>query len=81
MIIAELFDTKLKAYDRPKPLQGVVIPIYFGQLYYNGIRALIVEYLEGVSLSSLEGITLRLEELSTLLSRAPPSKRWELWIH
>jgi RIO-like serine/threonine protein kinase len=67
MIMAELFDTKLKAYDRLKPLQGVVIPTCFGQLYYNGKRALIVEYLEGVFLSSPEGATLRLEELSTLL--------------
>ena len=65
--MAELFDVELKAYDRLKPLQGVVIPTYYGQLYYNGTRALIVEYLEGLSLSSPEGATLRLEELSTLL--------------
>jgi RIO-like serine/threonine protein kinase len=67
MIMAELFDTEFKAYDRLKPLQGVVIPTCFGLLYYNGTRALIVDYLEGVSLSSPEGATLRVEELSTLL--------------
>ncbi|KAK5655574.1 hypothetical protein OQA88_5505 [Cercophora sp. LCS_1] len=66
-IKAELFDTEVKAYGRLKPLQGVVIPAYYGRLHYNGIRALILEYLEGVSLSSPEGATLRLEELSTLL--------------
>lgn len=65
--MAELFDTELKAYHRLKALQGSVIPRCFGQLYYNGARALIVEYLEGVSLSSPVGATLRLEELSTLL--------------
>ncbi|KAH6635847.1 hypothetical protein F5144DRAFT_159242 [Chaetomium tenue] len=67
MMMAELFDTELKAYDRLKPLYGTVIPTYFGKLYYNGTRALILEYLEGVSLSSPEGATLRLEELSALL--------------
>ncbi len=63
----ELFDTEVKAYGRLKALQGVVIPTCYGRLHYNGTRALILEYLGGVSLSSPEGATLRLEELSTLL--------------
>jgi tRNA A-37 threonylcarbamoyl transferase component Bud32 len=67
MILEELFDTEVKAYGRLKPLQGVVIPTCYGHLQYNGTRALILEYLGGVSLSSPEGATLRLEELSTLL--------------
>ncbi|KXX81130.1 Lipopolysaccharide core heptose(II) kinase RfaY [Madurella mycetomatis] len=67
MIMEELFDTEVKAYGRLKPLQGVVIPTCYGRLHYNGTRALILEYLGGVSLSSPEGATLRLEELSTLL--------------
>ncbi|KAK3356300.1 hypothetical protein B0T25DRAFT_474174 [Lasiosphaeria hispida] len=67
IIMAELFDTEVKAYGRLKPLQGVVIPTCYGRLHYNGTRALILEYLKGVSLSSPEGATLRLEELSTML--------------
>ncbi|KAK3295273.1 uncharacterized protein B0H64DRAFT_143552 [Chaetomium fimeti] len=67
MIMAELFDTELKAYGLLKPLQGVVVPTCFGQLHYHGTRALLLGYLGGVSLSSPEGATLRLEELSALL--------------
>jgi tRNA A-37 threonylcarbamoyl transferase component Bud32 len=67
VILAELFDTEVKAYDLLKPLQGVVIPTCYGRLHYNGRRALLLEYLGGVSMSSPEGATLRLEELSTLL--------------
>lgn len=66
-ILEELFDTEVKAYGWLKPLQGVVIPTYYGRLRYNGTRTLILEYLGGPSLSSPEGATLRLEELSTLL--------------
>ncbi|GAB1312013.1 Lipopolysaccharide core heptose(II) kinase RfaY [Madurella fahalii] len=67
MINEERFDTEVKAYGRLKPLQGAVIPTCYGRLHYNGVRAMILEYLGGVSLSSPEGATLRLEELSTLL--------------
>ena len=63
----ELFDTEVKAYGRLKPLQGIVIPTCYGHLRYDGTRALLLEYLEGVLLSSPEGATLRVEELSTLL--------------
>lgn len=65
--MAELLDTEVKAYSRLKPLQGVVIPTYYGCLHDNGTRALILEYLGGISMSSPEGTTLQLEELSTLL--------------
>jgi hypothetical protein len=66
-IMEELFDTEVKAYAQLKPLQGLVIPTYYGRLNFNGTRALILERLGGVSLSSPEGATLRLEELSALL--------------
>ncbi|GAB1309939.1 hypothetical protein MFIFM68171_00149 [Madurella fahalii] len=67
MIMRELFDTELKAYDRLKPLQGVVIPRCYGSLHYNGARALILEHVGGVSPSTPEGSTLKLEALSDLL--------------
>lgn len=67
MIDEENFDTEVDAYSRLKLLQGVVILTFYGCLHYNRTRAMILEYLGGVSLSSPEGATLRLEELSTLL--------------
>jgi hypothetical protein len=66
-VMEELFDTEVKAYDRLKPLQRVVIPRCYGRLSYNGTRALLLEHLGGVSLASPEGATLELEELSELL--------------
>jgi hypothetical protein len=65
--LEELFDTEVKAYNRLKPLQGVVIPHSYGCLNYNGSKALLLERLGGVSLRSPEGATLGLEELSGLL--------------
>ncbi|KAK3336913.1 hypothetical protein B0T19DRAFT_410940 [Cercophora scortea] len=66
-IMAEHFDNEVRAYRRLKPLQGVVVPTCYGRLNYYGTRALLLEYLDGVSLSDPEGATLRLEELSNLL--------------
>jgi tRNA A-37 threonylcarbamoyl transferase component Bud32 len=63
----EGFDTEVKAYNRLQPLQGVVIPRCYGQLHYQGSRALLLEHLKGVSLVSPEGFTLTLQELSDLL--------------
>ncbi|KAK4041785.1 lipopolysaccharide core heptose(II) kinase RfaY [Parachaetomium inaequale] len=63
----EQFDTDVKAYDQLKPLQGTVIPTCYGRLRYDGTRALLLEYLGGVSMSLPEGTTLTLEELSALL--------------
>lgn len=66
--MAELFDTEAKVYEQLKPLYGVVIPRCYGQLRYQGSRALMLEYLAGsVSLVSPEGATLTLSELSHLL--------------
>ncbi|KAK4156608.1 lipopolysaccharide core heptose(II) kinase RfaY [Chaetomidium leptoderma] len=66
-IMEEYFDIEIKAYTRLKPLQGVVIPRFYGCVRYNGTRAMILEHLGGISLASPEGAMLRLEELSTLL--------------
>jgi hypothetical protein len=63
----EYFDTEVKAYQRLKPLQGTIIPKFYGLLRYNGTRAMLLEYLGGISLSSPEGATMTLEELSSLL--------------
>lgn len=66
-ILRELFDTEVKAYNRLKPIQGVVVPRCYGIARFNGDRALVLERLGGVSLASPEGSTLKLEELSELL--------------
>jgi hypothetical protein len=66
-IVEELFDIEMKAYGRLQPLQGVIIPRFYGTLRYNGTRAMLLERLGGISMSSPEGATMRLEELSALL--------------
>ncbi|KAL2174046.1 uncharacterized protein P884DRAFT_209864 [Thermothelomyces heterothallicus CBS 202.75] len=66
-IHTELFDNEARAYDRLKPLQGTIIPKCYGLARYNGLRALILERLGGVSLASPQGATLTLEEISALM--------------
>ena len=66
-ILDEDFDTELKAYRLMKPIQGLVIPRFFGCVRYNGRRAMILEHLRGISMSSPEGATLTLNELAALL--------------
>jgi predicted unusual protein kinase regulating ubiquinone biosynthesis (AarF/ABC1/UbiB family) len=63
----ELFETELKAYNQLRPLQGAAIPRCYGSCRYNGTDALLLERLEGVSLGSPEGATLKLEQLAELL--------------
>ncbi|KAL1877367.1 hypothetical protein VTK73DRAFT_8662 [Phialemonium thermophilum] len=55
MIMAELFDTEIEAYKQLVPLQGLVIPVYYGYVWYNGARALVLQCLDGASLSSPVG--------------------------
>lgn len=66
-ILDEYFDAELKAYHLMKPIQGLIIPQFFGRVRYNGRRAMILEHLQGISMSSPEGATLRLNELAALL--------------
>lgn len=66
-IMGEYFDTEVEAYQRLKPLQGAIIPMFYILLRYNGTRALLLEYLRGIPLSAPEGATMILEELSSLL--------------
>lgn len=63
----EYFDIEIEAYQRLKPLQGVIIPKFYGLLRYNGTRAMLLERLGGFSMSDPEGATMTLEELSSLL--------------
>lgn len=67
IILEELFDTELRVYHQLKPPQGAVVPTFYDSLKYDGVRAIMVEYLGGISLCSPEGATMTTEELSTLL--------------
>ncbi|KAI1169735.1 hypothetical protein F4777DRAFT_572008 [Nemania sp. FL0916] len=63
----ELFETECKAYRRLKAVQGISVPILYGQIRHNSTRWLLLEDLGGVSLASPEGALLELEKLSELL--------------
>lgn len=66
-IMQEYFDAEVKAYQRLNPLQGAIIPKFYSLLRYNETKAMLLEYLGGISLSAPEGATMTLEELSSLL--------------
>ena len=66
-VAAELFDTELKAYNRLRPLQGIVVPRCFGVAWYKDTRALVLADVGGHSLATPEAGTLTLEQLSAML--------------
>ena len=70
MIAKELFDTEMQAYERLKDIQGLVVPICYGQVSCNGRRALVLQDVGGVSLAEPAGAILDLEELSRLLQES-----------
>ncbi|RTE73404.1 hypothetical protein BHE90_012173 [Fusarium euwallaceae] len=63
----ELMDTEIRAYERLKPVQGVVVPVYYGQVRCNGSRSIIVQDVGGTSLREPEGMLLELDEFVRLL--------------
>ncbi|RSM19251.1 hypothetical protein CDV31_001928 [Fusarium ambrosium] len=63
----ELMDTEIRAYERLKPVQGVVVPVYYGQVRCNGSRSIIVQDVGGASLREPEGMLLELDEFVRLL--------------
>lgn len=63
----ELMDTEIQAYKQLKPVQGVVVPVYYGEVRYNGFRSIIVQDVGGASLREPAGMLLEFEELARLL--------------
>ncbi|KAJ4246235.1 hypothetical protein NW757_009688, partial [Fusarium falciforme] len=63
----ELMDTEIRAYEQLKPVQGVVVPVYYGEVRCNGFRSMIVQDVGGASLREPEGILLELDEFARLL--------------
>ncbi|KAI8675234.1 hypothetical protein NCS57_00423700 [Fusarium keratoplasticum] len=63
----ELMDTEIRAYKQLKPVQGVVVPVYYGEVRCNGFRSIIVQDVGGASLREPEGILLEFDEFARLL--------------
>lgn len=63
----ELMDTEIRAYEQLKPVQGVVVPVYYGEVRWNGFRSIIVQDVGGASLREPEGILLEFDEFARLL--------------
>lgn len=66
----EEFNTELATYDKLRCLQGHVIPVCYGQIEYDGARALILSDVGGECLADPEGATLEENELRPLLDQA-----------
>jgi hypothetical protein len=47
------FRNEIAVYDKLKELQGKVIPCFFGQGYYDGLPALILSEIDGVTIYEL----------------------------
>lgn len=54
----EEFENERAAYDKLRCLQGHVIPVLFGQVNYNGVRALILSDIGGASMAEAGGALL-----------------------
>ena len=67
---ASEFETEKATYDILRPLQGLVIPRYYGHIEYDGTPALILSDIGGKCVAEPEGAILREEELRPLLERA-----------
>ncbi|KAK7432977.1 hypothetical protein QQZ08_000448 [Neonectria magnoliae] len=63
----ELMNMEVKAYKKPKSLQGIVVPNYYGQVRFTGARAIILQDVGGVSLAEPAGATLDFDDFSRLL--------------
>ncbi|PNY21224.1 Uncharacterized protein TCAP_07277 [Tolypocladium capitatum] len=66
----EEFDTEKATYEKLRCFQGHVIPICYGQIEYDGARALILSDIGGACLAEPEGVVLHEKELRPLLDQA-----------
>ncbi|KAM0439585.1 hypothetical protein ACHAPT_000677 [Fusarium lateritium] len=63
----ELMDTEIRAYKQLKPVQGVVVPVYYGEVQYNGARSIIIQDVGGASFTEPAGMLLEFDEFARLL--------------
>ena len=58
---------ELETYEKLQPLQGDVIPVFYGQIEYDGAPAIILSDIGGYCLATPEGTILEPEDLRPLL--------------
>ncbi|RMJ05141.1 hypothetical protein CDV36_014195 [Fusarium kuroshium] len=66
----EEFDMEKAAYEQLEPMQGIVIPRCYGQIEYDGKRALILSDIGGYCVATPEGAVLDEEDFRPLLKKA-----------
>jgi RIO-like serine/threonine protein kinase len=67
---AREFNTEKVAYERLRPLQGVVIPRYFGEVRFRNRRTMVMSDIGGESLAAPQGMLVQLDEFRRLLFQA-----------
>ncbi|KAM4061000.1 Protein kinase-like domain protein [Hirsutella rhossiliensis] len=66
----EEFDTEKAAYEKVKPLRGIVVPKCYGELKYKGTRSLLLSDVGGENLATPEGALLEVTDLRRMLHDA-----------
>ncbi|KAK0625125.1 hypothetical protein B0T17DRAFT_639555, partial [Bombardia bombarda] len=61
------FDNEKAAYTKLRPLQGVIIPKFFGELLYDNTKAFLMSDIGGASLDSPEGALLEVADFRRML--------------
>lgn len=64
------FEMEKTTYTKLRPLQGTVIPKFFGELKYNDARALLLSDIGGVCLATPEGALLEVDDFRRMLRQA-----------
>ncbi|KAH7303484.1 hypothetical protein B0I35DRAFT_415148 [Stachybotrys elegans] len=66
----EEFDTEKATYEKLKCLQGLVIPMYYGQAQHEGTRALVLSDIGGSCMAEPKGAVLREQDVRPLFDHA-----------
>ncbi len=66
----EEFETEKETYTKLRPLQGTVIPRYFGELRYEGKRAILLSDIGGACLATPEGLLLEMDDFRRMMYEA-----------
>ena len=66
----EEFDTEKAVYEKLKCLQGLVIPVCYGQVWFDGSRALVLSDIGGACIAEPEGAVLQEADIKPLFHQA-----------
>ncbi|ODA83597.1 hypothetical protein RJ55_02112 [Drechmeria coniospora] len=58
----EEFDTEKTAHEKITPLQGIVVPVCYGELQYEGARSLLLSDIGGGNLATPRGALLEVTD-------------------